>query len=172
VLEERSHVLRDGSAIVVAPTGPADEADVAAFIERAGDGGHSLQALARERRSRAGGSGVARGLEGAVIGYVVWVERDAGEGELAGYVAPARRGLGLGTLLTRRAIEHAAANGMRRLQVTIGPGEEATAEMLRDIGLAARWRIDYPLATITLDVMTPRPGWATPAPPPEHALAG
>jgi|GEM_PF-5814488 len=156
--------LRDGQVAFVGPPGAGDEPEVAELVRGAADARDDLFAAAR--RAHAGGRAgalVARGAaDGRLIGCVAWVGGDDGDGELGGYVKPESRGLGLGTLLVRRAIADAAVGGLQRLRVELHPGSEAAAEMLRDLGLATRWSISYPVVHVTITLGQPRPGWSTP----------
>jgi len=155
-------VLRDGRHVTLAQPRTEDGAAVASFI--ADHDGARADLYARARTAADGSAAlVAHGPDrGPVIGFIAF----APSGELAGVVAPAFRGVGLGTLLVHEAAGRAAAMGLRTLHVDLHPGSEDIAEMLRDAGLATVWNIDYPVAHVTLDVGGERPGWATPRPAP------
>ena len=163
-MESSTVTLRDGRSVSVAPQRASDREETARLIATSGD----ARAVLAELASARSGVFVARAAsdDKPIVACVLWRaanEPQAG-GELAGYVTPDYRGAGLGTLLVRRAAEDAVAHGLRELTVELYPGGEATAEMLRDLGLSARWLIAYPDSRVTLELGRPRPGWSTPAP--------
>lgn len=155
--------------MLVAGLGPDDAADVARLVDQAEDPRGTFYARAAERRagtaqpSTPGGEFVARTApDGQLVGYTAYLAGEDDSAELAGVVEPHFSGVGLGTLLLRRAADHARAAGLGTLRVELHPGSDATAEMLRDAGLTSRWDLAYPVTRVELALGTSRPGWSTP----------
>jgi ribosomal protein S18 acetylase RimI-like enzyme len=162
-------VLRDGRIATVRPLAPADAADVAALLTANGAARSGFYASAKARRvleAQTGGTAcefVARvSGEDVVAGYAAYVADDSGGGELAGEVASQFAGVGLGTRLLRVAADNARLAGLETLRVDLHPGSDATAAMLRDVGLSSRWKIAYPVTQVELALGSTRPGWSTP----------
>jgi GNAT superfamily N-acetyltransferase len=167
--QQAAVALRDGRVVLLAVLDSGDAADVARLVDQTGDPRATFYAQAIERRADAAqppastGEFVARAAEGGqLVGYAAYLAGKGASGELAGVVEPHFAGLGLGTLLLRRAAENARRAGLKTLRVELPPGSDATAEMLRDAGLTSRWDLAYPVARVELALGTSRPGWSTP----------
>jgi GNAT superfamily N-acetyltransferase len=146
-----------------------DATDVERLVDQVGDPRVMFYTQATERRANAtqplaaSGEFVARAAEGGqLVGYTAYLAGEHASGELAGVVEPRFAGVGLGTLLLRRAADAARLAGLKTLRVELPPGSDATAAMLRDAGLTSRWDLAYPVARVELTLGTSRPGWSTP----------
>ena len=91
-----------------------DATDVERLVDQVGDPRVMFYAQATERRGNAtqqlaaSGEFVARAAEGGqLVGYTAYLAGEHASGELAGVVEPHFAGVGLGTLLLRRAAEAA-----------------------------------------------------------------
>jgi GNAT superfamily N-acetyltransferase len=162
-------VLRDRRVVLIAPLVPADQVEVTRLLAEAADPRASFYArLVEQRADRAQeparrGEFVARAAEtGALVGYAAYLGGEDGSGELAGVVDPRFAGVGLGTLLLRRAAADARRAGLKALRIELHPGSDATAAMLRDTGLTSHWDLDFPVAHVDLALGSSRPGWSTP----------
>lgn len=166
-------VLSDGSAVELEAPRLRDEAEIARLVDQARDGRSAFyERAARTRAEEDGASSaalVARTDDGQLIGYAAFLPTEERGGELAGAVDPRYIGRGLGTLLARRLAERAHRAGLETLAVELHPGSETTGAMLRDLGFATHWDIDYPATRVTLSLGVERPGWAT---PPARASGG
>lgn len=153
------HPLRDGRLVALAAAGEADAAEIPRLLEVAGDPRGGAFA-----RPGAGSAIVARTVgDRGLVGYAAW--QAGGGGVDAAFfcaVDPDLRGLGLGTLLVRRAAADAADSGLRALHVALDPRARALAAMLRDCGLRSHWDLEHPVARVEVLLGAPRPGWATP----------
>jgi GNAT superfamily N-acetyltransferase len=162
-------VLRDERVVLIAPLVPADQAEVAGLVAEAADPRTSFYARLGEQRADGAqeparrGEFVARAAEtAALVGYAAYLAGADGSGELAGVVDPRFAGVGLGTLLLRRAAYDARRAGLKALRVELHPGSDATAAMLRDAGLTSHWDLDFPVTHVDLALGSSRPGWSTP----------
>jgi GNAT superfamily N-acetyltransferase len=162
-------VLRDERVVLIAPLVPADQAEVARLVADAADPRASFYARLFEQRADGAhgpvrpGEFVARAAQtGALVGYAAYLGGEDGSGEMAGVVDPRFAGVGLGTLLLRRAADDARRAGLKALRVELHPGSDATAEMLRDAGLTSRWDLDFPVTHVDLALGSSRSGWSTP----------
>jgi GNAT superfamily N-acetyltransferase len=159
-------VLRDGRVATVRPLVGEDEAGVAALLAAHAGARSAFYARAKEHRTTAGAAPRAFVAhvhgDDALAGYVTYVADQRGGGELAGEVDDRFVGVGLGTRLLRVAAEHARLAGLETLRIDLHPGSDATAAMLRDVGLSRRWRIAYPVTEVELSLGATRPGWSTP----------
>jgi GNAT superfamily N-acetyltransferase len=153
-------VLRDGRHVVISPLTADDEAEVAALLAGASDERRAFyEQAANERADRRAGAFIAREQgDAAPVGYAAY----APSGELAGVVDQSYSEVGLGTLLMRIAAEDAQRAGLESLWVELHPGSEATAAMLRDLGMPIHWDLLYPVAKVTLALGGPRSDRATP----------
>jgi GNAT superfamily N-acetyltransferase len=127
------------------------------------DDAAALEALRRgnsRQREDTGGHVTVAQVAGRAqpVGYGEWFD----DGAFTGAVEEAQSGLGLGTLLLRKAAREAADAGLKTLTVELVAGEHALAAMLRDCGLASSWDLDHPTARVELTLGRRRPGWATP----------
>jgi GNAT superfamily N-acetyltransferase len=162
-------VLRDERVVLIAPLVSTDQAEVARLVAEAADPRASFYArLVEQRADRAKGPArrgefVARAAQTeALVGYAAYLGGEDGSGELAGVVDPRFAGVGLGTLLLRRAADDARRAGLKALRVELHPGSDATAAMLRDAGLTSRWDLDFPVTHVDLALGSSRSGWSTP----------
>ena len=156
------HPLRDGRLVALADVGEADAAEIPRLLEVAADPRGEAFARAHERPG-AGAAIAARALDdGALVGYAAWLADSGADAAFFCAVDPALGGLGLGTLLVRRAAAKASDSGVRALHVALDPRARALAAMLRDCGLRSRWDLEHPVARVEVLLGAPRPGWTTP----------
>jgi GNAT superfamily N-acetyltransferase len=153
--------LRDGRSVTLSAAAAADSAEIAWLLETAADPRSGL------RPGAAVGKGanalIARSVATAeLVGYAVWTGDENAHAELLCVVDAAFTGIGLGTLLLRRAAAGALAAGVRILRVELHPQARGLAAMLRDCGLRSNWDLEHPVARVDLLLGTTRPGWATP----------
>ncbi|MGA2471365.1 MAG: GNAT family N-acetyltransferase [Solirubrobacteraceae bacterium] len=165
--------LRDGRAVIVRELTPGDEAEVARLVGASADARLSFyERSAQQRGAEASGETPSAAFvalisaDQRIVGYATYLAVDEQDGELAGVVDPAFAGIGLGTLLVRRAAEHARLTGLETLHVDLHPGSEDTAAMIRDSGFPSHWDLAYPVARVELLLGRTRPGWSTPEYPP------
>ncbi|MGD0198886.1 MAG: GNAT family N-acetyltransferase [Solirubrobacteraceae bacterium] len=160
--ERRTATLRDGRTALVSAFRDEDEPDLLELAQEA-----AIDDLVTLREATRAGAAmfVARSERGQLIGYTAWAPDGDRAGRLVGFVVPAERGQGLGTLLVRRTVDDACAHGLEQLTVRLHQGSEAIAELLRDVGLATRWQISYPVTRVTIELARTRPGWSTPKAP-------
>lgn len=162
---EISTPLRDGLLVAVAAATPGDAGEIAPLLAAAGDPRCESFASAHEGRDGSAAL-VARAIDGrALVGYAAWRAGTSADLDRADFfcaVDPSLHGLGLGTLLLRRAATAAEDGGLRALRVALDPRARALAAMLRDCGLSSRWDLEHPLANVEVLLGAPRPGWATP----------
>jgi hypothetical protein len=159
--EDSPATLRDGRAVTVSAAAAAERGEIAQLLETAADPRPGLRAGA------AVGAGanalIARSVATAeLVGYTVWTGGEDGRAELLCVVDAAFTGVGLGTLLLRRAAAGALGAGVRILRVELRPQARGLAAMLRDCGLNSHWDLEHPVAHVDLLLGTARPGWATP----------
>jgi len=142
------HRLRDTSNVRIDPLGPADEAAVAAqlralperdllfvgFDVRDDDVIHRWANPNHDRDT----AGVVARRDGNVLGFAV-LQRDRAPwkrhvGSVLVVVAPQARGLGLGTLLVRRAIELASELGVEKIAARMLVEDRDTVRVFEKLG--------------------------------------
>jgi GNAT superfamily N-acetyltransferase len=159
--EETAATLRDGRSITLSAAAVADSGEIAQLLETAADPRPGLRAGAAVVEGA--NALIARGVAQAeLVGYAVWIRGEDGRAELLCVVDDAFAGVGLGTLLLRRAAAGALDAGVRTLRVELLPQARGLAAMLRDCGLHSSWALAHPVAHVDLLLGTARPGWATP----------
>jgi GNAT superfamily N-acetyltransferase len=159
--EGSAAILRDGRPVTVSASAAADAADVAGLLALVDD---PRAALRPDAPMPAGSAAlIARSVSGEeIVGYAVWSSGENDRTELLCAVAEAFTGVGLGTLLLRRAAASAYDAGVRVLRVELHPQARGLAAVLRDCGFRSYWDLEHPVAHVDLLLATTRPGWVTP----------